>query len=155
MTWEEYATEVKRTIPNLTLEEMTRHGKLGLVAEVGEVHAIFQKVYQGKPVDPEKLKDELGDVVWFATEIAISAEATLSWPETEVTKVPDTLSSMAWVTGIISLQGNKEPYLRLNLNDVLRYVGNVALAYGWTFQEVIDYNVQKLRQRYPNGFQVK
>jgi hypothetical protein len=125
------------------------------VAEVGEVHAIFQKVFQGKPVNPEKLKDELGDVVWFASEIALGAESDIKWPEAQHSSVPATLAAMAWMAGIISLQGTQEPYLHLNLNDIVQYVANVAHSYNWTLQDVIDYNVQKLRQRYPVGFEVK
>lgn len=48
--------------------ETMMHSLHGLVAEVGELHGIYQKVYQGHEATPEHVKKELGDILWFIAE---------------------------------------------------------------------------------------
>lgn len=70
MTFLEYEQNARRTInQELTMEELRHHALLGLGSEVGEIQGIFQKMYQGHPVDPGKVMDELGDLLWFAAEL--------------------------------------------------------------------------------------
>lgn len=50
------------------------HGAVGLCKEAGEVASIITSgLYYGKPLDRNKIKDELGDVLWF---IALICEAS-------------------------------------------------------------------------------
>lgn len=67
-----------------------------LSAEVGEIHSIYQKAYQGHEVDDEKVLDEAGDVLWGLAE----------------------------------------------LMDAL----------GFTLEEMAQHNIDKLKARYPEGF---
>lgn len=53
---------------NLTNSEQELHALHGLAAEVGELHSIFQKKYQGHPADMEHVMKELGDILWFIAE---------------------------------------------------------------------------------------
>lgn len=47
------------------------HLVAGLAAEAGEVCGLFQKSsYKSKPLDIDALKEELGDVIFYATAIA-------------------------------------------------------------------------------------
>ncbi len=48
-----------------------------------------------------------------------------------------------------------ERHLALELGDVAYYVAVAAHAIGYTFEEVLQMNMEKLRKRYPNGFEVK
>lgn len=78
MTFAEYQQNARRTMnAELTLEEMKRHALLGLGSEVGEIQGIFQKAYQGHTIDPEKVKDELGDLIWFAAELCFAMGFTM------------------------------------------------------------------------------
>lgn len=44
---------------------------LGIAGEAGEVSDIIKKVlYQGHPLDRNKISEELGDVMWYLTQIA-------------------------------------------------------------------------------------
>jgi NTP pyrophosphatase (non-canonical NTP hydrolase) len=71
---------------------------LGVTGEAGEVADLIKKhLYQGHPLDREKVKGELGDVLW--------------------------------------------------------YVAGLARACGLTLAEVADHNIDKLRARYPDGFE--
>lgn len=95
-----YAREVAATAKSIpTYKERNLKGSLGLTSEAGEVAGLMEKVYyQDHPIDQEfkeKLKKELGDVMWYAM------------------------------------------YLMLNN--------------GWTLEEVIQENIDKLRCRYKGG----
>lgn len=70
MTLNEYQMAAARTMnPNLGTAETELHALHGLSAEVGEIHGIFQKYYQGHEVDDEDLKKELGDLLWMIAEL--------------------------------------------------------------------------------------
>lgn len=69
MTPGDYQAKALRTIsPDLTDKERMGLCGLGLSGEVGEVNDLLKKhLYHrsGKPLDVEKMKDELGDVLWY------------------------------------------------------------------------------------------
>ena len=50
--------------------ERRLHALHGLASEVGEIHALYQKTFQGHPLDMDKVVEELGDLLWFAAELA-------------------------------------------------------------------------------------
>ena len=93
-----YQRQAARTI-NRELEEfeIELHAIHGLASEVGEIHGIYQKEYQGHPIDDEHLMKELGDLMWFAAEL--------------------------------------------------------CTIKGWNLSEVMEMNIEKLRARYPEGFE--
>ena len=41
------------------------------------------------------------------------------------------------------------------LSDCLRYIAISAQAIGWSLEELMQYNVEKLLRRYPNGFEAQ
>ena len=45
--------------------------------------------------------------------------------------------------------------LQEELGDVLWYVAEVASAMGWTLEEIARHNVEKLKRRYPQGFEAE
>lgn len=69
MTMNEYQRLAARTM-NKTLDrsEVTLHSLHGLSAEVGELHGIYQKMYQGHRMTKEHLQKELGDILWMIAE---------------------------------------------------------------------------------------
>ena len=69
MTFEEYRLKAKRTIPDgVSRLEMECHSMSGMVSEIGELHGLYQKEYQGHRFDREHAKKELGDLLWFMAE---------------------------------------------------------------------------------------
>jgi NTP pyrophosphatase (non-canonical NTP hydrolase) len=69
MTLNEYQKLAARTISKeLSDHEKACHALHGMVSEIGEIHGIYQKGYQGHDVDPEHLQKELGDLLWFVAE---------------------------------------------------------------------------------------
>lgn len=69
MTGNEYQKLASRTIPN-EFEDIEKefHALHGMVGEIGELHSIYQKVYQGHDFSEEHAKKELGDLLWFIAE---------------------------------------------------------------------------------------
>lgn len=71
MSLKEYQALARRTQNNeLAIEEKERHALFGMASEVGEIHAIYQKVYQGHAMDYMQVVDEMGDLMWFMAELA-------------------------------------------------------------------------------------
>lgn len=95
-----YQKLAARTIrKDLTTNDMISHSLHGMVGEVGEIHSIYQKAYQGHKIENEHLKKELGDLMWFIAEY--------------------------------------------------------CTAYGWDLGEIMELNIDKLKARYPEGFEVE
>lgn len=70
MTLTEYQTKATRTIREcLSRTQKIDHALFGMMSEVGEVAAHYQKVYQGHPIDLDKVEAEVGDLLWFITEL--------------------------------------------------------------------------------------
>lgn len=94
---DQYQIDAGRTLNRkLTNKEMEQHALLGMVSEVGEIAGLYQKVYQGHPLDMEHVEKELGDLCWFVSEF--------------------------------------------------------CYAHGWGLKDVMRKNIEKLRARYPDGF---
>lgn len=74
MTGNEYQGLAARTInKEMSLEQQMRHALHGMVGELGEIHSLYQKEYQGhgKP-DREHILKECGDLAWFLAEFLTS-----------------------------------------------------------------------------------
>lgn len=70
MTFREYQKLAARTInTNLTDEQILLHALHEMAGEVGEIHSLFQKVYQGHTLDDEDLCLEVGDLLWGIAEL--------------------------------------------------------------------------------------
>ena len=96
-TFDEYQKLARRTQnKDLSARQRTEHALFEMASEIGEIHAFFQKKYQGHDIDEKKLEDEVGDLLWGIAEFC----------------------------------------------DV----------YGWSMADVAMRNIEKLRKRYPDGF---
>lgn len=76
----DYQKLASRTI-NMNLRDtaVKQHALHGMVGEIGEIHSIYQKQYQGHmlELEQEHLKKELGDLMWFVAEYATAQGWTL------------------------------------------------------------------------------
>ena len=78
MDMNDYQKAAARTINHeLYPEQMLHHAIHGMAGEVGEIHSLFQKAFQGHPLDPEHLKKELGDELWMIAEACTAMGWTL------------------------------------------------------------------------------
>lgn len=73
MTGNEYQRLAARTInKSLTRGERESHALHGLAAEIGELHGLYQKAYQGHSLEEEHAKKEVGDILWMIAGATIS-----------------------------------------------------------------------------------
>ena len=99
MTLAEYQQLAARTMnTSLRPSEQGKHALHGMVGEIGELHSIYQKVYQGHEFDVDHAKKELGDLMWFVAEY--------------------------------------------------------CTAHEWELDEICTINIEKLKARFPEGFEV-
>lgn len=64
-----YQELAKRTMnPKLTGYETEMHALHGMASEMGEVHSVYQKAFQGHAFSEKDVADELGDLLWFIAE---------------------------------------------------------------------------------------
>ena len=96
----QYQALAQRTM-DATLDtcDQIDHALKGMVSELGELHGLYQKKYQGHPLNIIHAKKELGDLLWFIAEY--------------------------------------------------------CTAYGFTLEEIAKLNIEKLKARYPEGFQAE
>lgn len=74
----EYQKLAARTInKDLFPQDLQSHALHGMVGEIGEIHSIYQKVYQGHPANDEHVKKEIGDLLWFIAEYCTAQEWNL------------------------------------------------------------------------------
>ena len=98
MKLNEYQELAARTInKDLGANEVGKHALHGMVGEIGEIHSIYQKLYQGHKWDDAHVKKELGDLLWFIAEYCTAKD--------------------------------------------------------WTLEEIVQMNIDKLKARYPQGFE--
>ena len=97
MTIDEYQRRASRTMNwSLTDYQNKYHALHGMVGELGELHSIYQKQYQGHEISQTHVKKELGDLLWFVAEF--------------------------------------------------------CTANGWSMEYICEMNIEKLKKRYPKGF---
>lgn len=100
MTGNEYQNLAKRTInEKLYNFELEKHALYGMSSEIGEINAIYQKMFQGHEFDEEHIKKELGDLLWFIAEY--------------------------------------------------------CTAMGFDLDDILEMNINKLKSRYPDGFEIQ
>ena len=98
MTGNEYHKLAARTInKSLSILDMEKHALFGMCSEIGELHSLYQKRYQGHSFDDDHAMKEIGDLLWFIAEY--------------------------------------------------------CAARGWMLEDVMEMNICKLRNRYPEGFE--
>lgn len=90
MTFDEYQAKTKETAIYPSVGERFVYPTLGLLGEAGEVAEKVKKIFrdEGGTVTPEKreeIKKELGDVLWYLSQLA--AELGLSLKEIAVDNV--------------------------------------------------------------------
>jgi len=50
---------------------------------------------------------------------------------------------------------DKKEGIRENIGDTLWYASMICNFFGWELEEILDENLKKLKERYPQGFTIK
>lgn len=153
MNLDEYQQLAKRTAkhpdPNADMYELMA---LGLIGETGEVVDLIKKhKYHGVPVDVEKLKKEVGDCLWyFVNTLTLFRETTAIIPVYEVRR-PSPVR-LGYYVGDFADDVFDEVYDVSNAGMILAHLRLIANAHGFTLEDAADANIEKLKRRYPDGF---
>ena len=100
MTANEYQRLAARTINrDLETEELLLHSMFGMASEAGEIHGLYQKLFQGHKIIEEQVIKEVGDLLWMIAEF--------------------------------------------------------CTANAWFLEDVMQINIDKLKARYPDGFEAE
>ena len=78
MTLNDYQKAAARTMNRkLYPEQQANHALHGMSGEIGEIHSLYQKTYQGHMLNLEHMMKELGDLLWFIAEYCTAMGWTL------------------------------------------------------------------------------
>lgn len=101
MTGNRYQELASRTMDfeHMDSSDQEYHALFGMASEIGELHGIYQKYYQGHEDSEEHKKKELGDLLWFIAEY--------------------------------------------------------CTAQGWMLEDIMEMNIEKLKARFPDGFEME
>jgi NTP pyrophosphatase (non-canonical NTP hydrolase) len=78
MKFNEYQQATERTANGGEKEKRFANFGMGIAGEAGEVCDYLKKVvFHGHELDRERLKKELGDVMWYVATLATTADLTL------------------------------------------------------------------------------
>ncbi len=79
ITLNEYQLMASRTdVKNQTVDQALLNGAMGMIGESAEVMEHIKKVlFQGHEIDPDKLVDEAGDVLWYIAKMGRSMGVSL------------------------------------------------------------------------------
>ena len=78
MNMNEYQKLAARTMNvELTRDATVRHALHGMCGEIGELHSLYQKRYQGHEFSREHAMKELGDLLWFIAEYCTACDFAL------------------------------------------------------------------------------
>jgi len=166
MTLDEYSQRALAFANVRDVAYNLRHGAIGVFTEVGELcDAYKRQVIYGKPVDLPNLREEVGDVMWYANLLC----ATLGMRfQNDLTDARDRQSFfstcallgltagniLAMVDNITTDERRAElsfdlPYA---VESLIHSTAALAEQFGFTLEECAYYNIAKLDVRYKGGF---
>jgi len=178
MTFEKYQELASRTAAKHDNEHINY--AMGVAGESGELIDIFKKsMFHNHILPKDKIKKEAGDVLWYISQLMriyqISFEdafGRLKEIDESIKKLEEmgvpydkyifvsclNLSQSAgnicgFIDGSRSISGFYSiDVLKGNIGNVLKNVYFLIAMAGLTIQEVAEANIEKLKKRYPEGF---
>ena len=149
-----------------SLEYMLMWNGLGLAGEAGEIAELF---CQHTPIDLTLLRKELGDVLWYVAAICSKLGITMqtAWQADPLQSIdPRTaparralflVASAASVVDSLKKQichrhGLNVATLIPQLGTVISAVDALCSAYDLSIASVMETNIEKLQQRYKDGY---
>lgn len=173
----DYQLLAQRTSPDDGHDRMD-NGALGLIGESGEIVDLLKKHrYQSTPeAQPphERYCEELGDVLWYMAELCagmdknlleiigddfcdLDAEAQRRFAGKRKIDARQIILSLASNAAEISDHVEKAAFTRVEyrLRRMMFSAADLAFACGSCLQDVASANIEKLKARYPDGFDAR
>lgn len=168
MEIKDYSMLAMRTSPNG--HDRVLNGCLGLIGESGEVVDIIKKfTFQSgdRPEFPaDKMIEECGDVLWYVAELCtgLDIDATSIFINGQFDAVPSYDDTLEHIGIALSSYAAKLAYFNIihsateadnksNLRAIVAEVSLILMYYcKSTIVACMEHNIEKLRKRYPDGF---
>ena len=162
MTLQEYQQKTHETAV-YPAEHAKEYLLLGLAGEVGEICNKYKKtIRDNKPIDKDDMVSELGDVMWYFSELCNYYEYKLKYNEDMYTAYTDTAYtdtilevSLGIYENIYNIyyirSRNLEQYGKLLLNRILNDVKVMCKYMDTDLEEVLTKNIAKLHDRKNRG----
>lgn len=171
----EYQRLAQRTSPDDGHDRID-NAILGMIGETGEIVDIYKKwMYQSvenTALPGDKLADELGDVLWYMAELAAGMDMDLIdiigedfvLIDDKIKRKPAKRTSLR--NAIVGLSGRANALNREiarsgfravngHLRRMMLTMAHLAQKAGYTLEEVAMKNIDKLKKRYPDGFDAR
>ena len=163
MTLNQYQTLAARTISCHEHDNMRMHALHGLAAETGELIDAF---YLADPCHDIAAVRELGDVCWMLAELCTAYGwnmADLCNEETKPHRLYDCMWIAKYVGELHGIYQKRYQGHRISEDDVRKCIRGVWKGIittlnglpGYSLNDVLYINIDKLRKRYPDGFDVE
>lgn len=170
---QEYQRLTIRTEPLSHNDYLIAEFALGLICETGEVADILKKLFFHKhPINIQHIVEELGDTMWYLSAIANHKDIDLSTLANEaVNNFDDSLvvekinpinaqmnlsSSAIKIAQLaysnVTINNDVKDELRKNMIIYLRSVYRIADSFDLKLTKILTANIEKLNERYQNGF---
>lgn len=163
MNFKEYTQLAIRTKNyDLTQEELIMNAQFGLIGETGEVIDLMKKVFfHSHKLNLKELKKELGDITWYLALASDTLNLNTTYQECKflnASKAPtDYLNLSKTVNHLVKTLSSKEKIkesylLNSYIKQCLIQINYICFVNGFTLSEILKKNIEKLMERYPEGF---
>ncbi|MGV2830547.1 hypothetical protein [Myxosarcina sp. GI1(2024)] len=158
-----YLTEYQKFTPSTSKSTATSKDYLywGLIGEIGEVASVLAKIPIRDEYSPQitqsKLRDELGDICWFISQICNYCDLKLTYSGIPILSGKLTYSGIPILSGKFDYSEELFDFATLFKIDeleqrlvymALEAVSSLGHKYGLTLEEIIEFNISKLTQRH-------
>lgn len=180
-TFNEYQELASRTANKHEYEQINY--AMGLAGESGELIDGYKKIlFHSHPIDKNYIKKEAGDVLWYSSQLIRIYQITFQLDVFEqLKKIDDDLEkvrkegdvekvvrvsclilskAVGDLSGIVDELSNVSGFysaraIKGNISKVLKSLYFLIKFAGLTIEEVAEANIEKLKARYPEGFDVE
>lgn len=151
ISFAEYQKMAQRTASTTTARDKLINGALGLCGEIDE--------YARERLFIESRAKEAGDVMWYVAELAEGLGVTIA----DIAAIEDDGSTdiyheACFIADCVkkhAFQGHKIDKYEIvrGLNWIMKAIADRMAAFGYSMDEILRGNVEKLLKRYPDGFE--
>ena len=177
-TLQQYCQAAQRTSPD-DGHDKTDNAMFGLIGETGEIADLYKKwKYQSTPdtqMPRARFLDEIGDVLWYLVELAEGMEISLkevmnaeAFDEIDNYLLQRSnhmrncdarhmiLAMASHANEICNFAGRGEKKrVKAHMRKMIIAAGGMAMECGGSVEKAARGNIEKLKRRYPAGFDAK
>lgn len=147
------------------------NGTLGLIGETGELVDIYKKYKFQSTMDAQlpiaRIADELGDVLWYLVELADGMDKELgeisanfakldsnAWALELPPSLENTIVRLSRSASLIrrEVERGKTQEIHREMRHMLTLAARLGRLIGIRLSEIAYLNIEKLKARYPKGF---